>query len=108
MKYCKLSNFIVAQKINVIFAVVGLMSGIREWNRKNIKNYLEIYIKSDIKKIKKKGLKKIYKNRTKQIVGLDIKPELPKKPDIKIINKFDKNLDELKKELIKKIKLNLG
>ena len=50
MKYCKLSNFIVAQKINVIFAVVGLMSGIREWNRKNIKNYLEIYIKSDIKK----------------------------------------------------------
>ncbi len=108
MKYCKLSNFIVAQKINVIFAVVGLMSGIREWNRKNIKNYLEIYIKSDIKKIKKKGLKKIYKNRTKQIVGLDIKPELPKKPDIIIINKFDKNLDELKKELIKKIKLNLG
>jgi len=108
IKYCKLSKFILSQKINVIFAVVGLMSGVRKWNRENIKNYLEIYIKSDIKKIKKIGLKKIYKNKTKQIVGLDIKPEMPKKPDIKIINNFDKDLNELKKELMKKIKLKLG
>ena len=108
IKYCKLSKFILSQKINVIFAVVGLMSGVRKWNRENIKNYLEIYIKSDIKKIKKIGLKKIYKNKTKQIVGLDIKPEMPKKPDIKIIKNFDKDLNELKKELMKKIKLKLG
>ena len=103
MKYCLLSKFITSQDVNVIFAVVGLMSGIRKWNKKNIDNYIEIYIKSDIKKIKEKRLKKIYRIKTKQVVGIDIKPEIPTKPDITIVNNFNKNLDELKNELISKI-----
>ena len=40
MKYCKLSKFITSQNINVIFAVVGMMNSVRNWNRKNIKNYV--------------------------------------------------------------------
>ena len=36
------------QKINVIFSLVCLMNQPRIWNRKNITNYLEIYIKSEI------------------------------------------------------------
>ena len=103
MKYCLLSKFITSQDVNVIFAVVGLMSGIRKWNKKNIDNYIEIYIKSDIKKIKEKRLKKIYRVKTKQVVGIDIKPEIPTKPDITIVNNFNKNLDELKSELILKL-----
>jgi adenylylsulfate kinase-like enzyme len=108
MKYCKLSKFIISQKINVIFAVVGLMSGIRQWNKKNIKNYLEIYVQSNIKKVAKRKQKKIYIKKSKNIVGIDIKPEFPKNPDIKIINNFDKNLDVLKIELLKKIQFKLS
>ena len=58
MKYCKLAKSITNQNINVIFAVVGMMHKIRAWNKKNIKNYVEIYIKSDVKKIIKKDKKK--------------------------------------------------
>ena len=108
MKYCKLAKFITTQNINVIFAVVGLMHNIREWNRKNIKNYIEIYIKADLKKIIKKRKKKIYHKNINNIVGLDIKPELPKKPDIILHNKFQKNIDELALELIIKIKKHLN
>ena len=108
MKYCKLAKFITTQNINVIFAVVGLMHDIREWNRKNIKNYIEIYIKADLKKIIKKRKKKIYHKNINNIVGLDIKPELPKKPDIILYNKFQKNIDELALELIIKIKKHLN
>ncbi len=103
MKYCKLSKFLVSQKVNVIFAVVGLMSGIREWNKKNIKNYVEIYIESNIKKVVKRKNKKIYINKSKNVVGIDIRPELPKKPDIKITNNFDRSIDKIKSELISKI-----
>ena len=108
MKYCKLAKSITSQNINVIFAVVGLMHDIREWNRKNIKNYIEIYIKADLKKIIKKRKKKIYHKNINNIVGLDIKPELPKKPDIILYNKFQKNIDELALELIIKIKKHLN
>ena len=104
MKYCKLSKFLTSQGINVVFAVIGMIDQIRNWNKKNIKNYVEIFINSEIKSIIKKGKKKIYRDFNKNIVGLDIKPELPKKPDIIIRNNFKKNIDELSKELFLKIK----
>jgi hypothetical protein len=36
-------------------------------------------------------------------VGLDIKPEFPQSPHITIKNNFDKSINTLAKELIKKI-----
>ena len=104
MKYCKLAKFSTSQNINVIFAVIGMMDEIRKWNRKNIKNYVEIYIKSDLTKIINKQKKKIYHQDKKNIVGLDIKPEYPKKPDIILHNNFKKNIDTHAKELLIKLK----
>jgi adenylylsulfate kinase-like enzyme len=104
MKYCKLAKFSTSQNINVIFAVIGMMDEIRKWNRKNIKNYVEIYIKSDLTKIINKRKKKIYHQDKKNIVGLDIKPEYPKKPDIILHNNFKKNIDTHAKELLIKLK----
>tara|TARA_Y100000590_G_C15689941_1_gene1003044 strand:+ start:393 stop:926 length:534 start_codon:yes stop_codon:yes gene_type:complete len=103
-KYCKLVKFLTSQKINVIFAVIGMMKPIRNWNRKNIDNYVEIFIKSQIKKIIKQKRKKIYFSKSKNIVGLDIKPDFPKKPHIIINNNFKYNLDKLSLILINKIK----
>ena len=44
MKYCRFAKFITNQNINLIFAVVGMMDLVRSWNKKNISNYVEIYI----------------------------------------------------------------
>ena len=74
----------------------------RAWNRKNIKKYIEIFIRSDLKKIISKDIKKIYKVK-KNIVGISIKPQFPKNPHIIMDNNFDKNLDLLGKELMFKI-----
>ena len=105
LKYCKFSKFVTDQNINLIFAVVGMVDEVRNWNQKNIKNYVEIYIKTQIKKIIKNKKKKIYyKKNVGEIVGLDIQPEFPKKPDIVILNDFKKGMKHLSKDLIKKIK----
>tara|TARA_B100000073_G_scaffold97871_1_gene77780 strand:+ start:135 stop:665 length:531 start_codon:yes stop_codon:yes gene_type:complete len=104
LKYCKLSKFITDQNINLIFAVVGMMDEVRNWNKKNIKNYVEIFIKTDLKKIIKNKKKKIYhKKNIRDIVGLDIQPEFPKKPDIIIHNDFKNKISFLSNNLIKKI-----
>ena len=88
---------------------MGLYDKARNWNRKNIDNYVEIYIKANIHKIINQKKKKIYFKNKKNIVGLDIKAEFPKKPDIIINNDFNKSINELSKELLLKIKnLNLG
>tara|TARA_B100000282_G_C31707189_1_gene479285 strand:+ start:153 stop:683 length:531 start_codon:yes stop_codon:yes gene_type:complete len=101
-KFTKLAKLLTDQGINVVFSLVGLMDKPRNWNRKNIKKYIEIYIKSDVKKIISIKKKNIYRNK-KNLVGVNIKPQFPKKPDITLDNTFQKNLKYLDKELINKI-----
>ena len=102
--YCNFAKFITNQKINLIFAVVGMSNSLRNWNRKNIKNYLEIYIKTNIKTIINANKKKIYhKKNSGDIVGINIKPELPNKPDITINNNFKRSTTDLSKKLFKEI-----
>jgi len=104
-KFCNFAKFITEQKINLIFAVVGMVHSARKWNKKNIDNYLEIYIKTNIKSIIKVNKKKIYhKKNSGDIVGVNIKPEFPKKADIIINNNFKRSTDILSKELIQKIR----
>jgi adenylylsulfate kinase-like enzyme len=102
-KYNKFAKYVTNQKINMIFAVVGMVESIRKWNRKYIDNYVEIYIKSELKKIKNLNKKKIYHKNTNNIIGVDIKAEYPSRPDIKIINSFNKSPDMLAKHLLNKI-----
>ena len=104
MKYCKFAKCITNQNVNLIFAVVGMMDKIRNWNKKNITNYLEIYIKSDLKKIIKFKKKKIYHEKgVGDIVGLSIKPEFPRNPDIIVNNNLKTDIKSLAKQLINKI-----
>jgi len=97
-KYINFCKYITDQNINIIFTVIGMFNKIRKWNRKNINNYVEIYIKQE--SIEDFKIKR--KNR-KNVVGLDLKPEFPKKPDIKINNNYKKSIDVLSKELLNKI-----
>ena len=101
-KYTKISKYLTDQGINVVFSLVGLMHKPRIWNKKNIKKYIEIYIKSDVKKIISLNKKKIYKSK-KNIVGINIRPQFPKNPDIIIDNTFNKSLNKLEIELRSKI-----
>ena len=76
----------------------------RKRNRSRIENYIEIYLKTELRQIINRGKKKIYKRKINNIVGKDIKAELPTSPDIKIENNFEKNIKQLSKEIIKDIK----
>ena len=102
MQYSKLFQKITDQNINVLFAGGVLIEKVRKNNKKNIDNYLEIYIKCNQKKIISKNFKKLYL-KTKNLVGLKIKPEYPKNPHIIINNDFKKDIEMLSKDLIKKI-----
>ena len=104
-KYSAFAKYITDQKINIILAVVGMIEEPRKWNRLNIDNYVEIYIKSKLQTIIKLNKKKIYhKKNAGKIVGIDIKLESPKKPDIIVNNNFNISSKDLAKQLIKKIK----
>jgi len=103
-KYSAFAKFITDQKINIIFAVVAMFDEPRKWNRLNIDNYIEIYIKSDIKNIIRFNKKKIYKKKNiGKLIGVDITPQYPKKPSITITNYFKSNTDKVSEILLNKI-----
>ena len=103
--YSELANYISKQNINVIIATVSLFKKIHLWNKKNIKNYCEIYIKSRTKDIIKNKKKKLYFRIKKNLVGIDIKPEFPDNSDIKVLNNFKKTTNNLSNSIFKRIKL---
>ena len=103
LSYSKFCKYITNQNINVILSTVSLFHKVRNWNRKKINNYVEIYIETDSKKVFKKKNKYFYKGNHKNVMGKNLKAEFPKYPDIKIKNDFTKPLNKLSKELIRKI-----
>ncbi len=102
-KFFGLYKLLTDQGVNVLFCVVSMFNIVRSWNKKYIQNYIEVYIKTDLKKIIQKRKKKVYFKNKKNIVGIDIKPELPKKPHITLINDFEKSTKLMSKDLIRKI-----
>lgn len=97
---CKL---ITDQGVNIIFTTVGLFHKLHQYNRANIKNYVEIYIKSDIKILLKKKKKIFYKNKIKYVWGLDMEPQFPKNPHIYVNNDFSKTVPAMATEIFSKI-----
>lgn len=105
--YVKLSQLLTSQGIDVIFATIGMFHEIREWNRKNILNYREIYIKSNIDNLVKRDVKGIYKKiqekKIKNVVGIDIELEEPRSPDITALNDGSIPINEIANKIIKKL-----
>jgi len=102
-QYTKFLKLITLNKVNVLFSVVGLFHELHKYNRKQLKNYIEILIDSNFKKTELRKQKLFYKNKTNNVWGRDIKPEYPKNPHIVLKNDFKKNKNFLSIELIKKI-----
>ena len=63
LNYSNICKKIVSQNINVIFATVSLFHEVRLLNKKNINNYIEIYIKSNIDKLFERKEKFFYKKK---------------------------------------------
>ena len=103
LNYSRFADFIYKQNINVIFCCVALFHEVHKQNRKNIKNYTEVFVDANLKKIISLKKKKIYKYK-KNIVGKNIKAELPINPHITLSNNFKKSINFLAKNLMSEIK----
>ena len=102
-QYTRLLRLLIANKINVLFSAVGLFHELHKYNRKQLKNYIEIFIDANFKKTEIRKQKIFYRTKINNVWGREIKPEYPKNPHILIKNNFQKNKNFLSAELIKKI-----
>ena len=95
IRLTSLVKYVSDQKINLIISANITSQRFRNWCKKNIQNYFEIFIDTPIEVLRKRDYKKLYKNafsgKIKNVVGVDIKFIKPKKPDLIIDNSKTKN-----------------
>lgn len=114
IRLTSLVKYVSDQKTNIIISANITSQKFRDWCKKNIKNYFEVFINTPMEILKKRDYKKLYKNalsgKIKNVVGVDIKFIKPKNPDLIIDNlgtkrdlylKYNKIMKEIKFRKIK-------
>ena len=103
----RLSKILSDQGIHVILSGISNEPEIREWNNKNIKDYLEIYLVTNISTLYKRDPKRIYERYSqgeiKNVVGEDIKFNEPTAPWMTINNDNDNDNDKKAEEIVDSI-----
>lgn len=111
MRYSNLCNLLQKQGINVICCTISMFNSVREWNRKYIRNYHEIYVKVSDKTLIDRDQKGLYsrykKGEEKELAGFQVGIELPKNPDLILLNDGKKTPEEQADVLLKNFMINL-
>lgn len=71
---------------DIVCCSISMYQEIRSWNRENIENYKEIYIKVTRETLYRRDQKKLYSSGTKNVVGVDLPWDEPKHPDVVVHN----------------------
>ncbi len=104
-QYARLANWLYHQGMTVVVCTVSMYDAVRDWNRKNIPGYQEIYLEIPMEELIQRNQKGLYSNALKGIektvCGINLNVELPKTPDL-IIKNYGNMTPEMAVALIKK------
>ncbi len=92
LKWCK---ELADQGKDVVLCSISMYRDVREWNRNNIENYREIYVKVQWETLLRRNQKGLYSPRQKNVVGVDLPYDEPESPDIVIQNDGDQTPEEI-------------
>lgn len=98
MRYSRLCAMLEEQGIYVICCTISMFDCVRDWNRENIKNYREVYVKVSMETLLQRDQKGLYSGTTaekeKEVAGVHVEIEEPKHPDLVLENDGEKTPEE--------------
>lgn len=107
--YMRLCKALTDQGIDVIISVICMKDEYRDWNRKNIEKYYEIYLEVPIELLIKRDSKGLYaraiKGEIANVYGIDMPFEEPKNPDLKIVNDGGQTPKDICQYIIKQLNI---
>ena len=94
MRNARLCALLSKQNITVVCCTISMFDEVREWNRANIPNYFEVYIKVTMDTLRRRDQKGLYSSCNNEIAGIGVCTELPKNPDLVLENDGEKTPGE--------------
>ncbi len=89
MYYVRTAKMLVDQGFLVVLSTISMFNKVRQFNRDNIKNYIEIYLDVSKDILAKRDSKGFYKNKTINMAGINQEIELPTQSDLIFYNNYD-------------------
>jgi adenylylsulfate kinase-like enzyme len=90
-----LTKYLSDQGIDVVAAVLSIFPEWREWNRKNVENYNEVYMKTSMETLLRRDIKNLYakamRGEIPNVVGVDIPFPEPETPELVLDNNVDRS-----------------
>ena len=86
LKYAHICKILSSQGFTVIIATISMYNEAYAWNRTNLPNYFEIYLKVPLKELRRRDPKKIYQRYDagdlSDVAGLDLAVDEPLEPHV--------------------------
>lgn len=96
-RVCKM---LADQGLDVVYCGIAMFDSVRQWNRENIENYKEIYIKVSMETLIARNQKGLYTSGH-NVVGVDIPFDEPKHSDLVVHNDGQESPEEIVKKIEK-------
>ncbi len=107
-KYSNLCNLIASQGFTVVMSTISLFHEIHAWNRQNLSNYFEIYLRVPLDELKRRDSKQIYSRfeagDIRDVVGLDLPMDEPQNPHWLVDFHESVSIEEIKNQIIDHLK----
>ena len=103
LKYALLCKHLSLQGFTVIIATISMFEEVYTWNRNNLPNYFEVYLKVPLKELRTRDPKSIYRRYDKgtisNVAGLDLVVDEPHGSDLVLDFEIQPHIWESKKKL---------
>ena len=94
-------KYYAEQGRDVVICSIAMYTEVRAWNRENIENYREVYLKVTHETLYKRDQKKLYSSRAKNVVGVDLPWDEPGHSSIVIQNDGCETPEEIVGRLVR-------
>lgn len=101
----RVCRMLAEQNIDVVCCSICMFEEVRQWNRENISNYREIYVRVKKETLLARNQKGLYSGK-KNVVGVDLPFDEPTHSDLIVQNDGDRTPLELVEEIEKALHVN--
>ncbi len=86
LKYAQMCKLLSSQGLTVVIATISMFEEVYVWNKKNLPNYFEVYLKVPVEELRRRDPKLIYQKYDSgdllNVAGLDLAVDEPYNPNL--------------------------
>ena len=88
----------------MVCCTISMYDEVRNWNRKNIEEYVEVFLDVSYDVLRQRDQKGLYsglnQGSSSNVAGMDLQVEFPKEPDLMIDNSGGHSVESIVKQII--------